>query len=956
MSARIFKPLQVGFAERIFEQNNAFYCIASATLGVDLLSGRPLLEPDFLKSAFQCMGARPLPDPGMPKPCGEYMVSGSYHAPQGLPVTGGEVKVRLGEQSKNLFVFGPRNWVGGSSTRPESIVSLPVDYEQAFGGKGYAKNPDGRGYKDGRLPCVESPAGMVTSRTDTPEPAGFGPLDPSWPQRMAYQPKYGNDYLEKFFPGYPGNLDWHAFLCAPRDQWRSVFFQGDEPFAIHNMHPDRPLLQGRLPGLHPRCFLRHTVNTPHPVFSELSLKLDTVWFFPEELLALLIWRGGMQVADDEAEQISHVLLGYELRGQAPKDEADYARALERRLGSSDALLNNFNTGDLIPAGHLCAMELLMDMALADDRKGEFEKNLEAKVQAITTMVDEKLEEALIETETRMAEMEAPPEARVDPRKLLAAQPAPDADIQALNAKLESILPGITAGNVRQIDWKRFSFEALDQIFHAVENFSSTKEQAARELASAELAQVVEQIRNQMAGQGAGQFPESSRDLVGQSLQELQAPRNADPRPSPLPRLDAEAMGDQLDQVTPQVAAAMEHVRGLRATGEESDTLSEMEQRIQETLEGQRIEVRKGLRDAEKAFRESYSMAAHFMPEGLSPHVLPIKVVAASFLEAVAAGQPVAGRDWACIDLAGQNLDGIDLRDALLEQVDFRGASLRGADLRGAILARARLSGADLSGANLEQANIGAVLAADSRFCGANLKRAKLSKGNFTGTDFSDCDLEDVEALEVAFSRARFTRARLPGLILLDTSMTRTRFDQADLSGSVFLNCELIDVDCAQAVLTGCTFADVHLHGVRFDDATCVGCCFAATEPDKTVMNRLHFVGAVLDRSNFQGMVLHHADFSSARMENANFAGADLTGARLVNTQAISAQFRKAHLTEAVLDGINLMGGSLAKAHLYRTSFAGANLYQVDFLRAKILESDFTGANLTSTLIENWRPA
>ena len=95
------------------------------------------------------------------------------------------------------------------------------------------------------------------------------------------------------------------------------------------MHPDVPVIEGALPGLYARCFLTHTINSDEPEFTELSMDLDTIWFFPEKLLALLIWRGVTEVADDEAEQITDVLLAYEDRAQEPRDLEYYRKALEK---------------------------------------------------------------------------------------------------------------------------------------------------------------------------------------------------------------------------------------------------------------------------------------------------------------------------------------------------------------------------------------------------------------------------------------------------------------------------------------------------------------------------------------------------------------------------------------------------------------------------------------------------
>ena len=490
------KPLQLGLNIQIFECNHRFHSITSVTLGINLNNGEPLLEFDSLKEVFSCMGPKPLPDPGMPKPNGEFLVSGSYFSPNQQPSTGGEVLIKIGNKQKSLYVSGPRTWQNGLPSKPEPILSLPIDYSKSFGGAKYNKNPDGIGYKDGLLPNVEYPDKLVTSPDDTPEPAGFGPIDPSWPQRMRYQPKYDSSYKQKYFPGYPPDFDWHYFLYAPKDQWIDGFFCGDEPFELHNMHPEFPLVKGNLPGLYPRCFINHTINSSEPEFTELALNLDTVWFFPEKKLALLIWRGGIEVADDEASQIQHCILGYERRSDVPRTKEYYYQALQRRITSNDPLLNNFNTEDLIPPGHKCAMEILQEKAFADIKPSEFGNNMDAKAESLKKMADEKIEETIKKTEQQLQNPDIPAEAKVDLRKMMQdpENAMPDADVEAMKEKLESIMPGLTSGDPKKLQLKNFSFDKIDQIMDAVNKLTENKEKEAKAIAKEQIAKAKEQSR------------------------------------------------------------------------------------------------------------------------------------------------------------------------------------------------------------------------------------------------------------------------------------------------------------------------------------------------------------------------------------------------------------------------------------------------------------------------------
>jgi len=989
----IYRPLQLSFNQQVLEQNRKYFFTASMTLGVNLRTGKALLELDYLKDAFESMGEAPLPDIGMPKPKGEFLVSGSFYPSEKKDVTQGMAKVKIGQQEKELHILGLRQWRQGLASAPEPFEFMPIDYKYAFGGPDYEKNPVGIGYKDGNLPCIEHPDQMTLSPNDRPTPAGFSGLDPTWPQRMQFQGSYDRKYLKKYFPGYPEDFDWAYFLCAPEDQWCDTYFQGNEPFEIHNMHPDIPLIRGNLPNLYPRCFLMHTLGGEEPELAELSMNLDTIWFFPEKLLALLIWRGVAEVSDDEADDITHVLAAYEDRAHPPRPYEHYLQAFEKRLNSDDALLNNLNTEDLIPIGAKCAMELFQEMAFANDEKSELAKNMDAKVESIKKMADEKVEEAIQQAEKNMAktDINIPDEAKakmsdeakkqmddvskMDIRKMI-KQPSeakPDPDVELLNQKLETILPGITAGDPKKIEMKKFSFDKIDKIMEAVGELTDKKEKEAKTMARKEIANAQKQVKEQVQKakeslKNVKDAPAETEAKLKESLAKLEESSKAmdeidlDKTPeAPLPRVNAEEIIgqlDQLDQVSPQVAEAMQHVQSMKQMGIEDEQTEKLEKQIEESMQSATEEIEKsrkaaeeGLREGEKAFKEGYIMGAHFMENGLSPHKDPLEDVASRLLRAIAEGEDVSDGDWACIDLSGQNLDGVNLSGAFLEQVNFTGASLKGADLSKAIMARAILEDADLSGANLEEANVGGVHALRANFTDADLKFAKLSKGNFTDAVFIRSELEDVESLEIIVNGADFTQAHIPSMKFIESEIKGTLFAKADLNTTVFYDCAITDADFSEAIMKSCTWADVRLKNVIFDGADLTASCFVATEPEKTELENVRFAGACLNKSNFQGMRMHSADLTYTSMENANFNKADLSDADLYGAYARSAQFRKAILTDARMDEINLMEGSLGKAYLIRTSFVHANLYGVDFLRAVIEDTDFIDCNMENTLKE-----
>ncbi len=952
----VIRPLQLSFNSRVLEQDRRFYFIASAMLGVNLATGEEFLEFDTFKDAFECMGENPLPDSGMPKPNGEFLVSGSFYATGGTPVTGGEVMVRVAETEKRLYVFGPRYWKNGSPAGHEPISTMPVDYAYAFGGEGYDKNPAGIGYKDGKLPCIEAPKKMVASKSDRPDPAGFGPLDPSWPQRMRFQATYDRDYKQKYFPGYPADLDWRYFLAAPEDQWMKDYFAGNESFELVNMHPETPVVRGKLPGLYARCFIKYDAKSAGRDFEELEMNLDTVWLFPEKLMAMLIWRKGIEVTDDEASQISHVLLAYESRKDEPRTMDHYRRALELRINSDEPLVNYFITEDLIPLGHKCAMDLLQDKAEEDSEEDEMAKNMDAKAAAIQQQADEQIDEALQDVDKGMEGVDVPPEGQVDLKKMAkgAEEAEPDPEVAALKTRMEDIMPGVTTGEMRLKD---FSFEKMDQLFEVMDDFSATKEKYAKDTAGEQMAEIKEKLQSQLQSSDpdAPEIPEEQKEEIEKSIRMLDQIDLDNPPQAPLPRLKADEILEQMPGTPPEVMEAMQHLNAARDMGADPETTDGLEEQVRQKLEEADKMTEDGVREAEKAFKEAYIMGAHFMEDGLSPHKEPVEEVAVAFLAAVGRGEDVSHKDWACLDLSGQDLSGVDLSGAYLEQVNFKKAVLKGAILKNAILARADLEDADLSGADLEQANVGAVHALRTKLTDASLKSARLSKADFTDADLTRADLEDTETLEITIRGTALDEANIPGLTFVESAISGARFRGAKLDSSIFYDCDIKDTDFSGAGMTRCTFADVRFDNVRFDGANMESACMVSTDPEKSSMQGMSFKGAFLKQATFQELDMQGADLSEAEMENSNFMGADLSGANLSRAYAKSAFFKKARLAGANLNAVNLMEGSLAKAYLVDASFVGANLFTVDFLRSTITNTDFTGSNLEATLIENWRP-
>lgn len=346
---KIFKNKQHSFFPRPFGIGDTLYLSVGVMAFFDLNDpGNLLTEQELWKTVPAELGPKPILDQGIPKPRGEVLVTGSCHAPRGTMRPASQVRVRVGEVDKKLSVYGDRYWKNGLITEAEPFVEMPIVWPNAYGGDGFARNPVGKGIHgvpmpDGStaipLPNLELPDQQIGSPGQSPDPAGFGPLDLMWPQRFDKNGTYDKKWQNERWPYFPDDMNYEFFNMACEDQYAREYFKGGEAVTIENMHPDMAVIETSLPRLRMRCFV--TLNTgfkPHTFpagplpshqlsetdeFREVSTRLETVWLFPSIMRGLLIYRGTTQIQDEEGGDVLRVMIRHEDRAEAPKPIEHY---------------------------------------------------------------------------------------------------------------------------------------------------------------------------------------------------------------------------------------------------------------------------------------------------------------------------------------------------------------------------------------------------------------------------------------------------------------------------------------------------------------------------------------------------------------------------------------------------------------------------------------------------------
>jgi uncharacterized protein YjbI with pentapeptide repeats len=276
-------------------------------------------------------------------------LTGHAYAPGGSSQAA-EVGFRFGRGGsgfdRRVAVFGDRHWQKGLlSTEPGRFERMPLVYERAYGGPDFEKNPVGRGRQPSRelvdarvmLPNLEDSGDLVESPTDAAEPTCFAPVPPTWRQRASKLGTFDSRWLKRNWPYFPDDFDWAYFQHAPPAQ-QLTYLEGDEPFEIWGAHPKLPRITGKLGQARPRCFAQRT-TAGGGAFFEVVLRLDTVHFEIDEMKIAVIWRGLLEVNDDDASEIAELYLLLEDLGDKPL-EVGQARARYRavKLAANPELL------------------------------------------------------------------------------------------------------------------------------------------------------------------------------------------------------------------------------------------------------------------------------------------------------------------------------------------------------------------------------------------------------------------------------------------------------------------------------------------------------------------------------------------------------------------------------------------------------------------------------------------
>ncbi len=740
------------------------------------------------------------------KPSGEVMLRGTCHAPGGKAVSECPVHFEVGPWSKTLRVVGRRMWsddlAGAVMSDAAPFTAMPIGYANAYGGPGYAANPAGKGFAGRELPNVEHPGRPIRNRRDDHGPAGFGPLNPAWPERAAKIGKeYGPQWKKERAPYHAVDLDWSYFNCAPRDQRLEGYLRGDEALRFQNLHPTHAVLDTRLPAIRIRAF----VNDEKGRFREVAMSLDTLFADVDDERLYLTWRGLDAIDTDDMKDVKTVLVASEPLAEPRLPEAHY----RAQLGEFEADPQGVMLRDRLP----------------EEKRAELDE----------------MKKQLAEYEAKQKSPPAKPE----------RPPAPD----PLTAKFAAMFDALPA-QPKDADAKLKQIaDAVAKVIAKAPPEANMEAKIAEMAASMKTPALAKPSPPPIYLRPGAPPPAWAAKAVQRSFDNVDEAkkRAADIKLPP---------GEAGEKAAAQRQELGEKLDGLKGQPFFKDILARRppprEPAPYADLSGQDYE--------ERDLRGADLRGANLCDANLAgANLAGAKLAGACLDGAVLVGADLTGADLTGADLTYCNLSGVIAKQAVFREAKLDQAWLKDADLTGACLARAtgkrtmlpgcNLEGADCKGLALEdafarKANLGgadltgAVLVRsyflDARARKANLTRATLEATSFAGADLTQATLVEAKGdrsmwLRAKLQEANFTHAALPNAMLLDATGLRAVFRRAILRdarcyrGSFeqadFTEANLVRVDFSKCALSGARFTGANLYDAKLRQAAGKDCDF-----------------------------------------------------------------------------------------------------------------------------------
>lgn len=927
---QIIKPLQLTLLNRPFIYKKRFYLSLGAVYGFELTSGKSLLEQDVWEQISKCEELQLL-DAALPKHQAEFLIYGCAETPEGDARKELLVDIRVGDLQKSLQVQGAGFWQGLPGFKHQQVEEtfnrLPLSAAFSYGGQNYSDNPEGLGHEKTKTPEGEERHPITQLQllkdlaTEPGKPISLaftGALDLMAPQRQQYAGTYDDAYQAQAMPGLPDDFDFRFCQDALPDQrFDSQHLPTSLSYSLQHLNADYPQLKGQVPFWQVTAwYLQTQPNQQEPEIKQLKLLPETLFLLPNQNLGLVLYRGQVLTARDDARDISALMVALE-DSKASKSEDHYQDQLRKRSDQKNAWRFLLDTQPLLPDQLTCGMALLIEsgqmpkLELSQLQKtDELKKEQEAKAQ-------KNLDEAVAQAKAINPDYQAPKLEKPE-------EPEWQKKVKALESK---ILPKKADGSP---DLANIDFDAMQEIQLVVDEAKVYETQKM-------LDEVIPKLEQLLQNPDL----ETQHPQIREQIENLINP--------PLPSWPRHDLNKQLDAMSLSLKEQQQELEALDLPLEQKKALEvQLSQAVNELLT-----QKEKLGELALQIKETYLMGAEHQnkcapilsPRELDAHQKAVRT-------AIEKGRPLPTDDLADMDLSGLNLDGWDFSYCYMEGVNLTGTSLKGARLYKTILVYAELVNTDFTDADLQEANLGSSHIKGSCFAKANLNKVRLNRSNLQQVNFNQARMDETQWLDTQVQGCDFTQASMRKLNMIEPSWQACHFKQTDLSLGNFVN----------ACFSNCNFEQLIAEGTNFVELIAENTSFYQGQ-----MNNVRFVkGCQLSGSDFREASLKMASFRESQLQGSKFDRANLeqadlelgnfTGASFYRSNLFRANLANVNFTNAYLEDANLMEASLYHARVVQADLRGANLYAANFLYMEYGETRFDAANLDRTLLQNWRPS
>jgi uncharacterized protein YjbI with pentapeptide repeats len=834
---KVLKPLSQSLLYKTFEEGKKCYLsVAILSFFTFEASSGLLSEIDLWKFTGSELGKDAILDICMPKPKGEVLVVGKCFAPGGKPVPAYEVGLQIGPIGKTLHVFGDRFWkrkagVLKTISAPLPFTEMDVSYENAFGGPDYKKNPLGKGHAPIKtdkgkmvqpLPNIEDPRDLIDSPKKKPEPAGFAPIDLTWPQRFDKAGTYDQKWLRERFPGLAEDMDWTFFNAAPEGQHIDGFFKGDEPFEIKGMHPEKPLVQANLPGLKSRCFINQKTDQSEQ-FKEIETRLDTVWLFPHAGKGIVIYRAVVEVRNDDAEDVLHMLIAYERVHDEPRTFEHYREAFLKRIDEEKGHLYVLDEKDLIPPGEKSGFAALME-EVGEKEESVLAQNLARRAKREREKARERIKNLGLDPDQFIPKN--PPESPLFSIDNLAeieqfAKKA-EADAMAKKASMEE--------NLR----KRLAAQGMD--------YDAVMEQARKSGGGPPKFSAEKQIQRLRAAGFSNPEMEKKLSQAEEAIKKAYRQFAHHFPPAPLP--------------PPEEAARMREALVAGYTEGKSFAGQDLTGADLANLDLKNIDLKDALLEG------------------------------ANLSGADLSGADLSGCVLARADLTGARFAGAKMAEACLGAANLTRANFSGAELSKTAFGKADLTDADLSGATMDGADFMEAKLPGATLSRTTLKETLFYENDLRRTVFEEADLSRSQFINADIEAADFSGAKLGSAVFVGVRGAKTVFKGADMtkacaaSEACFAGADLRGTLLNQAGLRGSDFSGANFEGARLEMADLSECNLKEANFYRAFARQARFEKSDLEGANMVSINLLEGSLQKARLVTTDLRGANLYGAEV----------------------------------------------------------------------------